>query len=211
MGPYLFDASGTYRVRHNTLLLTSTKSSGKPGLRWKKLHVCQIVPWGSRLYLVEPSDKLWFCNSVNLGDEPAGNVLNSGFYLRVGDEVKRVSGLPQVPRSWASYLFQHPVTGSVLAIRGIQVKDQMGVKAASVVTLNIGRRQGLKSGMQFWMDTPRSYVQIMQVKTTQSVAQVDSPSASIKVGASVSSQLPIRRREQVQKIEPHAKSGGAVH
>ena len=57
------------------------------------------VPWGQRVYLVDPADSSRFCAAVNSGTEPRAKP-HGQFFLRKGDEFKPAPGLPLVPDSW---------------------------------------------------------------------------------------------------------------
>jgi hypothetical protein len=67
----------------------------------------QLLPvrWGDRRYLVrlDYDGIKHFCNAINSGVEPRDP--GPGFpYLREGDEEKKVVGLPDLPKSWLTYL-----------------------------------------------------------------------------------------------------------
>ncbi len=77
------------------------------------------------------------------------------------------------------------------------------------ITINVGRRQGLKPGMRLWMDKEVTFAEVVQVKEAQSIAQAEHSSHPIAVGSPVSSQLPARLRMVWQKIVPRGDTGSA--
>ncbi len=65
------------------------------------------VRWGERLYLVSKEAGKSFCHEVNEGREPRSN-RHGTFYIRRGDWEKKVTGLPDVPNAWKSWLRKNP-------------------------------------------------------------------------------------------------------
>ena len=65
--------------------------------------------------------------------------------LRKGDEQKKVKGQPSIPKEWLAFLLPKPVTTTVISI---QESKKAAFVATSIVTVNKGRRDGLKVGMR---------------------------------------------------------------
>ena len=93
------------------------------------------VRWDERLYLVDKEKLLEFCNDVNQGSEPRKDAHGSA-YIRIGDERKVVSGPPNLPGEWRTFLLRKPVVGVV-------VKMISAYKAE----VNLGAEDGIKKGM----------------------------------------------------------------
>jgi hypothetical protein len=65
------------------------------------------IHWGERLYLVSTNAGKGFCHAVNRGTEPRSNP-HGKFYIRRGDWAKKLTGLPNVPTVWQSWLQKKP-------------------------------------------------------------------------------------------------------
>jgi hypothetical protein len=101
------------------------------------------VKWGDRLYLIPTDGIQMFCNAINLGLEPRPWIISEPFYgifyLREGDEVKRVTGRPNLPEKWKDSILDKPVTAEVLLVEDGHFDP--------VVIINKGSLSGLKVGM----------------------------------------------------------------
>jgi len=191
--------SGTYYVERN-ILLVKTNDGETPFV---------IVPWGKRLYLI-PRDKMQhFCNFINEGFEPRGNKRGE-FFLRNGDEKMPVVKLPEVPREWASFLLKKPVIGKVVSIS--HKPYSAGKDYDETVTVNVGKRQGLKPGMCLFIPSrpesgdkhvsSYSVVEIQQVEANRATAALDGEGMDpFTVGATVCTHMPAASAKQYQKIE----------
>src|SRR5262249_42877786 len=127
-----------------------SESPAKPWGLTRLVYV--VVPWGDRVYLVEPESLLDFCNDVNSGNFrafPAG-----GYLLKVEDFRKKASGLPQVPEEYKDHLLKEPVTGSIVQRHGekgdVAVRGQKLLRSGFSVTLNVGKQHGVRTGMRFY-------------------------------------------------------------
>lgn len=112
----------------------------------KTEHDLQIISWGERIYLIKPSGLFRFVAALNLGIEPRSGIihtdfLSTNFYLRRGDEGKIVSGKPNLPNEWLSYILDSPVQVTVVKFEGKE-NDR-------TYTVNKGSSDGLKVGMCF--------------------------------------------------------------
>ena len=127
----------------------------------------RAVKWGSRIYLLYDNDFGYFAKAVNAGFEPRDNPRSEGiffgsFYLREGDEKKRVSGLPSVPQEWQSLLLKKPITAKVVGI--------VGEGPERIALLNKGSLAGLRVGMIFVSEdaepSGRGMTEIISVEET---------------------------------------------
>jgi hypothetical protein len=124
--------------------------SGSRPLRdiWGLANELVPIAWGERKYLV-PSEKLVdFCNQVNEGREPRRRIY--GFcLLRIGDEKKKVVGLPSVPKPVEKYLLAKPIDTVITSVgKPVSEEGQGDVTAVGIrVTLKDGSKAGLLPGM----------------------------------------------------------------
>ena len=145
--------SGTYVISggllHFKVLKRTAKSNGgevEKDLLDPNEKEYQLLPikWSDRIYLVIDDELSEFANAINLGLEPRSQFISDpyygGFYLRTGDEKKKVSGNPTLPGKWISFLLSRPVTATVTNIQR-EAKDMIGV-------INKGSKMGLKVGMR---------------------------------------------------------------
>ncbi|HTU88844.1 MAG TPA: hypothetical protein VMF69_01995 [Gemmataceae bacterium] len=136
--------------------------SESPSDSWEKTHEYVVIRWGKRVYLVEPDYLLSFCNAVNSGmiSKEAGR--GSIFLLRGTDDHVEASGLPQVPKEYKEYLLTKPVTGTIVKINGVKedvaVHGERFLHSGLSITLDRGKRDGVRSGMEFffldWKSSP---------------------------------------------------------
>jgi hypothetical protein len=111
------------------------------------------VTWSDRIYLISESDLKDFANAINLGLEPRSwltaqspdEPYYGSFYLRKGDEQKKVKGMPSLPKEWLAFLLREPVTATVISI---QESKKAAFMTSSTATINRGRRDGIKVGMR---------------------------------------------------------------
>jgi hypothetical protein len=80
------------------------------------------IRWSGRIYFMAKDELSSFANAINLGLEPRGEVISEPyygqFYLREGDEQKKVDGSPRLPEKWNSFLLTKPVVANVLETEG---------------------------------------------------------------------------------------------
>lgn len=154
------------------------------------------VRWGARLYLMDDDDLRGFCNAVNAGVEPRGGegdpdypqFLRGGhfgsFYLRDGDENKKVTGEPQLPGEWRRFLLKEPVEGLVLSVGG----------GEGEAVVNVGARKGLRPGMLLFLasdgrDLPPSPHEAMEVLSVEDETAKVRGLGRAKVGDKVSTRF----------------------
>lgn len=102
------------------------------------------ITWSDRIYLIDEVEVSSFANAVNFGIEPRSQLGSDpyygSFFLREGDQKKKVSGAPRIPDKWSSLLLRRPVVATIVALRG-EAKE-------TLATLNKGSKSGLRVGMQ---------------------------------------------------------------
>lgn len=109
--------------------------------------IFKMVPvrWAERLYLIYEGELENFCHAINFGIEPRLELSSEphygSFYLRVGDEFKDVTGMPDLPEKWLEMLLRKPVSAKV-------IKIEKGEADEMIVTINKGSVAGLKVGIR---------------------------------------------------------------
>jgi len=148
------------------------------------------IRWSDRIYLIDEDDLTNFVNAVNFGLEPRSELTSEpyygSFYLRVGDQQKKVSGEPGVPDSWRSILLRRPVVATIVAVKA----DAKGTLA----TLNKGSKSGLRVGMRLLAEneepSPWSGVQIVSVsEKTAIIRTVDAIMVGDKLSTTYHSRI----------------------
>jgi hypothetical protein len=145
---------GTVHRKGERFILTSRYGDWGPGHATNTKEFV-LVPWGSRLYLIETNRIVAFCNAINAGDEPRTEG-HDHFLLREGDWKKKVKAWPSIPKLWGDqYLLKSPVVCIVRAVRGysesIRVPEYPytadGTLNGIRATINAGKKRGLRPGM----------------------------------------------------------------
>ena len=160
--------TGTFQVTEGKLLFSNLKSIGHRGEteltldpKDDKDFSMHLIEWSGRVYLLSESDVARFVDAVNLHIEPRnapycwdmyGCSWLGAFYLRKGDEKKKVAGPPPLPQPWRDMLLARPVTARVIKIDKV---DKGKFYTESSGTINKGRRAGLKVGHK--LVSPRQY------------------------------------------------------
>ncbi|HEV2860523.1 MAG TPA: hypothetical protein VGX48_05935 [Pyrinomonadaceae bacterium] len=131
------------------------------------------VAWSERTYLIPENDLDDFAGAINLGLEPRAELsaepFYGSFYLREGDEQKKVAGPPSLPERWLALLLRKPVTATIVSIEGDGPEK--------VATINKGSRAGLKVGVRL--------IGVDEEPTPWSVTEVsyvDGSTAKVRVG-----------------------------
>jgi hypothetical protein len=141
---------GTVEAKGDRITLVS-EAPGKPWGLMPLEYV--VVPWSTKVYLVEPDRIIAFCNAVNsgyLGRYPP----DGRFLLRVEDFDKKPAGLPRIPEKYKEYLLQQPITGSI--VKGnwekgdVAVLGQKCLRSGFAWTLDVGKKHGVRTGMEFY-------------------------------------------------------------
>ncbi|MCA8989002.1 MAG: hypothetical protein KDA78_15260 [Planctomycetaceae bacterium] len=114
----------------------------------------QIVNWGARRYLVQDENMIGFCADCVNNFEPRTTTDSSNLcFLRVGDESKSVSGLPQVPAEYLDYLPSQPIAAQITQIEMTRPDENSHPneqQEVSLVTLNAGTLAGIVEGMELF-------------------------------------------------------------
>jgi len=107
--------------------------------------------WGERRYLIAPRQMKSFCNAVNMGDEPRASGYGD-FLLRRNESETPPTGLPELPREFASMVRDHPLQASVVAVQVGRFVKTSGVRLrTTVVTLDVGSKDGAWEGMELFV------------------------------------------------------------
>jgi hypothetical protein len=154
---------GSVKVEGNRIALVSEA----PGNAWGLMPIeYVVVPWDGQVFLVEPADLLAFCNDINSAclrrSVPAGRYL-----LRVKDfDKERPKGLPEVPAEYKEYLLRRPIHGAVVRVgddkQDVAVRAQQWLKSGTSLTLNVGKKDGVRSGMRFFLERDSGTVGLSQ-------------------------------------------------
>ena len=138
--PWFESQVGSWTISDSTVTLSPTHSrtleAANSMIAKQFSSRMNRVCWGDRNYLVSDGEMIDFCNAVNQGREPR-RVSHGDFFLKRGDEAKRVHGLPNVGVLWSEYLLRTPLRAHVLEL----LPD-------SSARISAGTRQGLRRGME---------------------------------------------------------------
>jgi hypothetical protein len=142
---------GVVEVHGNRIAL-NTESPAKPwGL---ERPTYEVVRWGNRVYLVEPDRLVEFCNAANSGLLRTPDRFFCPFLMRDGDERKDLTGRPEVPEEFRDHLIDKPINGVVTAQLGdkreVAVYGERLLLNGFAVSLDVGKRDGVRSGMTFF-------------------------------------------------------------
>ncbi len=107
------------------------------------------VKWGSRTYLIPEDDLQSFTTDINLGEEPRNASHNRAgmHYLKVGDEDKLVSGLPDLPAEYLKKIRSVAVDANVRGAKLLKnYPNDYSCGREYLVTLDKGSADGLAQG-----------------------------------------------------------------
>ncbi|HEX8635628.1 MAG TPA: hypothetical protein VF703_15885 [Pyrinomonadaceae bacterium] len=204
------DESGTYIFSEGVLRFTIIRKVGKNMRDGKELNLFnpeerkemygeiapgdidrefQLLPvtWSERIYLIEEKELDNFANAINLGLEPrwrlSTDIYFGTFYLRKGDEQKKVSGHPSLPAKLLSFLLTKPVTATVTGIVDAR-KDNYS--ATTTATIDKGSADGLKVGMRLIGEgeepSPWGGTMITSVEEKTAVVRTEGINSILKIG-----------------------------
>jgi len=154
------------------------------------------IEWSGRTYLIDEEDFKDFANAINLGIEPRATLTSSeyispwygSFYLREGDERKKVTGNPTLPDRWLVFLLSKPITATVVSIEEIK-KEQFST--TFFATIDKGSREGLRVGMRLLTKNEQPSLwggtEVISVDETASRIRATLIRSELKVGDSISS------------------------
>ena len=114
------------------------------------------VQWGPRHYLIASGKVEEFCNAVNGGSEPRKGV-HGLFLLRSGDERKAATGRPMTSEGELTCLLDRTLRATIVSVGPRQTRDDDPKWATIPIVLDVGREQGVWTGMQFHLLAPGAY------------------------------------------------------
>lgn len=171
---------GTYGVSYGSVTFQDKVVQLAPEASFGRMEDLFLAPqfvkvrWGKRHYLVAADHMIEFANHVNAGLEP--NTLFGGlsesFLLKLGDEKRRVSGQPDLPPEFLSYLLPKPVEAKIMSVGTTEVCDKELNEMKTSVTISAGRAEGLKPGMELYLNKPS------KIFGTAKITAVDEHSAT---------------------------------
>jgi hypothetical protein len=130
----------------------------------------ELVPiaWGERKYLMPAKEIVHFCNLVNEGSEPR-NEIHGFCLLRYGDEKKKVTGLPAVPKQYERYLLSKPIETEIIEVgKPITDPGDGDVKGVETrITVKHGSKAGLLPGMKLNFIDPDTHDDIVLDKVEE--------------------------------------------
>lgn len=209
--------SGTYTLSDGRLRFSTLKQTGKRRDEGQEFNLLDSrrrteffqrdVPverefmklpleWSGRVYLLDEEELKNFANAVNLGIEPRASLTSysylspwyGSFFLRSGDEQKKVDGNPPLPEKWLPFLLSKPVTATVISIEEAK-RYQFG--ATFTATIDKGSRDGLKVGMRLLTGgekpSPWGGTEVISVEETTAKIRAEPVRSELKVGDKISS------------------------
>lgn len=160
---FLRKSFGEYRYNYGKLELPNRKIILIPEISgWEILPSISSglfpVLWGDRHYLIAADEMVDFINAVNISYEPsfAFAGLSNHFFLKKGDIYKKVTGKPNIPEQYRSYLLEKPIKGKITTVVSSKLEqDDDRQQRNTRVILNVGRNHGVFEGMKFLIYSPR--------------------------------------------------------
>jgi hypothetical protein len=193
---------GTVGVVDGRLFLHPAKRVSEKAIADGDFSRLLPVRYGKRLYLLQDSELLGFCNAINLGLEPR-NTMDGRYYLRMKmtklvrtgkaePELAAADGQPELPRGWASFLLAGTLND--------EIRDVLDVNRARV---SLGTKQRVLRGMRLFVEGrgPSEPLSVRRPYAVASVREVGEDSCVIEVehpeffrrfekGQKVSSRIP---------------------
>lgn len=136
------------------------------------------VKWGSRRYLIPEEDLQRFATDINLGEEPrnGSNSRQGMHYLRIGDEKKPVSGLPDLPAEYLKKIRSVAIDANVRDVKLLKnYPNDYSCGREYLVTLDNGSADGLAQGDTLSLTSPdEGYdrIELIEVKNRSATARV---------------------------------------
>ncbi|MDZ4342467.1 MAG: hypothetical protein U1E51_08555, partial [Candidatus Binatia bacterium] len=161
---------GPYTFKDGILILSPKRPNIQKGFQGTPTRFLPIN-WGDRLYLVSENQVLDFVNKINQGNEPRNNRFGY-FYLREGDENKKVDGFPKLSAQWQEFLLKEPISGEVVK----KVNRKKGI-------VNRGKKDGLKVGMELTARDAKDtrFTQLKVIAVEEETAKVETLYKDYKV------------------------------
>ncbi len=138
------------------------------------------VKVGERRFLVPENELADFCEyaaGLSLDDYSS----QSNYWWKLSDSQKRIFGLPILPEKYKSFL-RYPIKAQIIKIgkqENVQSKDAEGKLQTDAVnyffTINVGKNQGVKKGMKFYIPEIKEWSEIVKVSLTSSIVYIQRP------------------------------------
>ena len=149
----------------------------KSGRKTAQVKMYVKVKWGDRHYLIEEDRLADFCDSITGTGIYEEGVIERGFWLKSSDFEKATRGRPLLPPEYR-HLLKKPVDAKVIAVGKSYVEqdEEYGCMKRTVtpVTLNVGSKNGVKTGIAFRVLTPKDvdygYIKVLTVSPNTSSA-----------------------------------------
>jgi hypothetical protein len=113
-----------------------------------------IVKWGERVYLIEPTRIIDFCNLVNSGAGISPSAPRRFFPRKNADAIIPPGTLPDVPKEYRGYILQKPLVATLITVsrkkRRVVLPGINGTAVGYIGEINIGTSQGLRVGMELF-------------------------------------------------------------
>ena len=138
------------------------------------------IKWGERRYLIATDEVVEFCNAINDGREPRKSVYGS-FLLRDDDYKKKAEGFPPLPDKYRPYLLGQPIKAEIVKIGETSLRKSIADWnfRDTVVILNVGKKHGVRKGMEFRVHHPAHKFESATVKN---VSEDSSEAVMIQIG-----------------------------
>ena len=130
------------------------------------------VRWGLQHWLIPSNELVLFSYAVNSG---AFEEVET-YFVKSEDIQKSHNGLPDIPKEYRKYLNTKPINAKVLAI-----KDEGNNWSSTSLTLNVGKNEGVITGMKFYLIKVKNVLTKLEVTD---VAEKTSTGRIISIGTS---------------------------
>lgn len=144
LGTYAANKGKVVPQADGSLLLKYEQPNDPKGIGFAD-HVIP-VPWGDRMYMISEGELPAFASAVNLGDEPREGQSGS-FFLRQGDESRKVHGPPVLPPRQQSLIREVPLEVGVVSANRLPKTNADTFECRFRLKLDRGANDGLASGM----------------------------------------------------------------
>ncbi len=152
IGSYFLDYGSVEWAGGKILLHPATKPLGDES-SFERFRVFYPVKWGDRRYLIGEDEMVDFINRINQGYEPCEEMFCTRFFIRADDKKKKVSGNPDIPVQFQSYLLKKPIRATIIAVGKSETTRDEDLEDTlfrdTEITLNVGSAQGVWKGMEF--------------------------------------------------------------
>lgn len=156
---------GSVKVENNRIHLDKVLNRDEAGMDSLPMELL-IIEWEGRKYLLAKAELTEFANAINAGQEPRATRYGR-FLLKRGDHEKRAHGFPYLPEPHNRYLLKKPIKAKITQVSESSVKnlfDDYTYKEI-LVTLNVGEKDGVFQGMEFYSYRPKKVFSIAKVES----------------------------------------------